>query len=89
MSGRTHRLQRRVSVYWVGAIVALGAIGLMRTAVAAAGPADCSKLTALKWPDIKITDATAVAAATTGAIRVAHCRVNGATKTRSLEGTKI
>ena len=33
--------------------------------------------TMLKLPDVKITDATAVPAATTGAIRAAHCRVNG------------
>src|SRR3954468_17399294 len=39
--------------------------------------AECSHLTMLKLPDVKVTDATAVPAATTGAIRVGHCRVNG------------
>ena len=75
MRSQEHTKPRRVSVYW--AIVVLGAIVVTPILLRAAGPADCSKLTALRWPDIKITDATAVAAATTGAIRVAHCRVNG------------
>ncbi len=38
---------------------------------------DCSQLTALKLPDIRIAEAVAVPAATTGPIRAAHCRVNG------------
>jgi hypothetical protein len=42
-----------------------------------AGPRNCAGLTALRLPDIKISEATAIAAATTGAIRAAHCRVNG------------
>ena len=42
-----------------------------------AGQRDCAALTTLKLPDIKIAEATPVAAATTGPIRVAHCRVNG------------
>jgi hypothetical protein len=40
-------------------------------------PKECAGLTALKLPDIRIADATAVPAAATGAIRAAHCRVNG------------
>jgi tannase/feruloyl esterase len=44
---------------------------------AAVDHAECSHLTMLKLPDVKVTEATAVAAATTGAIRAAHCRVNG------------
>src|SRR5262245_6895907 len=37
----------------------------------------CSQLTTLKLPDIRITDATAVAPTGTGGIRAPHCRVNG------------
>jgi hypothetical protein len=39
--------------------------------------AECSHLVMLKLPDVKVTEATAVAAATTGGVRVAHCRVSG------------
>jgi feruloyl esterase len=39
--------------------------------------AECSHLVMLKLPDVKVTDATTVAAAPGGAIRVPHCRVNG------------
>src|SRR3954466_13450740 len=52
-------------------------------AVFAAAPArasdhaECSHLVMLKLPDVKDTDATAVPAAPGGAVRVAHCRVNG------------
>jgi pimeloyl-ACP methyl ester carboxylesterase len=42
----------------------------------AAGHGDCAQLTQLKLPDVKITEAVAVPAGT-GAIKVAHCRVNG------------
>jgi Tannase and feruloyl esterase len=38
---------------------------------------DCASLTSLRLPDIRISDAAAVPAATTGAVRAAHCRVNG------------
>jgi tannase/feruloyl esterase len=44
---------------------------------AATGHVECSHLTMLKLPDVKITDATAVPPATTGSIRTAHCRVAG------------
>jgi hypothetical protein len=44
---------------------------------AAADHAECSHLTMLKLPDVKVTEAVAVPTATTGAVRVAHCRVNG------------
>src|SRR4029077_813926 len=53
-------------------------------AVAAAVPADaatdhaeCSHLVMLKLPDVKVTEAKPVAAATSGAVRAAHCRVSG------------
>ena len=42
--------------------------------------AECSHLVMLKFPDVKVTEATAVPAAqgaTTGAIRAAHCKVSG------------
>jgi tannase/feruloyl esterase len=37
----------------------------------------CDQAASLLLPDVKITEATPVAAATTGAIRAAHCRVAG------------
>jgi len=39
--------------------------------------AECSHMTMIHFPDVKITAAAAVPAATTGAIRAAHCRVDG------------
>ena len=50
------------------------------TAAALGAPAEhmaCAQVTSLKLPDVKITEAAPVAAATTGAIRAAHCRVAG------------
>ena len=46
----------------------------MSAAVAEHG--DCAQLTQLKLPDVRITEAVAVAAGT-GVIKVAHCRVTG------------
>jgi feruloyl esterase len=46
-------------------------------AFAQAQHAECSHLTMLRFPDVKIAEATAVPAATTGVIRAPHCRVNG------------
>jgi pimeloyl-ACP methyl ester carboxylesterase len=43
----------------------------------AADRGDCSQLTLLKLPDVKVTEAVAVPASTTGPITVAHCRVAG------------
>lgn len=40
-------------------------------------PVSCSQLPSLRLPDITITEAIDVPAATTGAVRAAHCRVNG------------
>jgi hypothetical protein len=37
----------------------------------------CSELTGLRLPDLKITEAAAVPAASSGPIRAAHCRVTG------------
>jgi hypothetical protein len=67
--------RHRSAILCAFAAAAGGAI--MSVALTAAGPGDCPGLTALKLPDIRITDATPVAAATAGAIRAAHCRVNG------------
>jgi feruloyl esterase len=54
---------------------------LLLTAVLLSGAApaehgDCAQLTQLKLPDIKITEAVAVPASSTG-IKLAHCRVTG------------
>jgi len=40
-------------------------------------PPQCAALTSLQLPDTKIHEAVAVPAASTGNVRVAHCRVNG------------
>src|SRR5579864_9073258 len=37
----------------------------------------CAQLLSLQWPDVNISGATAVPAAGAGAVRVAHCRVDG------------
>ena len=37
----------------------------------------CAQLTALRLPDVRISEAAAVPAATSGPIRAAHCRVTG------------
>ncbi|HEX7139496.1 MAG TPA: tannase/feruloyl esterase family alpha/beta hydrolase [Vicinamibacterales bacterium] len=55
-----------------GADRAAGLDGLLQS-----GHAECSHLMMLKLPDVKVTEAVAVPAATTGAVRAAHCRVNG------------
>jgi tannase/feruloyl esterase len=55
---------------------------VLACALSAAASADtpatsCSELAKLKLPDVKITEAVAVPAATTGAVRAPHCKVNG------------
>jgi len=57
--------------------VALSAQAVRPAVVYAADHAECSHLMTLKLPDVKVTEAVAVPAADTGAIRAAHCRVNG------------
>ena len=37
----------------------------------------CAQLTTLDLPDVKVTVAAQVAAATTGAVRAPHCKVTG------------
>jgi len=39
--------------------------------------AECTSLTTLELPDVKVSEAVAVPAPASGAVRVAHCRVNG------------
>ena len=46
-------------------------------AAAQAAPTRCVQLGALRLPDVKVSEAVTVPAVTTGAIRVAHCRVTG------------
>ncbi len=50
---------------------------LSAPAVVAADRPQCSQLTTLKLPDVKVTEAVAVPASTTGPITAAHCRVAG------------
>ena len=63
----------------IACAIALSALSPAVTAAPApvANPADCANLTTLKLPDVKITEAAAVPAATTGLVRVPHCRVAG------------
>jgi feruloyl esterase len=37
----------------------------------------CARLASLQWPDVRISEAKAVPAAASEAVRVAHCRVDG------------
>ena len=71
----------------MNAILALLLAGQAGVGLPAAAPAglgnlpaslpECSAIRALQLPDVKITEAVAVPAATTGAVRAPHCRVNG------------
>lgn len=45
--------------------------------LSAAGAGECSALTAIEFPGVRITAAVPVPAAATGAIKAAHCRVDG------------
>src|SRR5712692_4400003 len=49
----------------------------LAVAAIVADHADCSHLTMLKLPDVKVTEAVAVPAPASGPITVAHCRVAG------------
>ena len=49
---------------------------VLLSGVAPAEHGDCAQLTQLKLPDVRITEAVAVPASSTG-IKVAHCRVTG------------
>ena len=62
---------------WLTAIVCSGVMSIGLSAQNATPHGDCAGLTSLRLPDIKIGEAVPVPAATTGAIRSAHCRVTG------------
>src|SRR5262249_53012508 len=81
---RGHLMARRVAV---GVIVALALTVSAQRSVRAASAqgfssavadhGECSHLMMLRLPDIKLSEAVSVPAVTSGAVRVAHCRVNG------------
>jgi hypothetical protein len=56
-----------------------GVVQAFRPAIAAdtGGRQTCAQVTSLKLQDVRITEAVAVPAATTGAVRAPHCRVTG------------
>ena len=62
---------------WPAAIFCGGMLSIALSAQNAPPHRDCAGLTSLTLPDIKISEAVAVPAATSGAIRAAHCRVTG------------
>jgi feruloyl esterase len=61
------------------AVAAVGAGAGGAAALLAQTPSSgaCAPLTALNWPDIRITGAASIPAAATGPVRVGHCRVAG------------
>ena len=62
---------------WLAAILCGGVLSIALSAQNSTPHRDCAGLTSLTLPDIKIGEAVAVPAATSGAIRAAHCRVTG------------
>ncbi len=66
---------------FIGGVLAASAIAAMASgamsAQTAVEHAECSHLMMLRLPDIKISEAVSVPAATTGAVRVPHCKVTG------------
>ena len=62
---------------WLAAILCVGALSIVVSAQTTPPHRNCAGLTSLALPDIKIGEAVAVPAATSGAIRAAHCRVAG------------
>ena len=74
-------MNRRFVVAGISIACLLSAGRQLISAGGQASPSRCAQLTALRLPDVKISEAVAVAAATTGAIRAAHCRVDGVTGT--------
>ena len=49
----------------------------------------CAELTSLRLPDVKVSEAVAVPAASTGPIRAAHCRVTGIAGTEIRFGMRV
>jgi hypothetical protein len=62
---------------WVATILCVGVFSIVLSAQTPPPHRNCAGLTSLALPDIKIGEAVAVPAATSGAIRAAHCRVTG------------
>jgi hypothetical protein len=62
---------------WRPAIFCGGVLSIGLSAQTPTLRTECVELTSLTLPDIKIGEAVAVPAATTGEIRAAHCRVTG------------
>jgi feruloyl esterase len=62
---------------WLAAILCAGVLSIVLSAQTSPSQRECASLTSLTLPDIKITEAVAVPAASSGAIRAAHCRVTG------------
>src|SRR5437763_9010930 len=58
-------------------LASVAVAGLLAPTLRATDHAECSHLTMLKLPDVKVTEATAVPAASAGAISAGHCRGNG------------
>jgi len=58
-------------------LLGLLAAAAMSTGSMAADHGDCAQLTQLMLPDVRITEAVAVPAPASGAVKVAHCRVAG------------
>jgi feruloyl esterase len=69
-------MERRFVAGFAIACFVLAGYGLLNAAAQTA-PIACPQLTGLRLPDVKISEATEVPAATAGAIRAAHCRVLG------------
>jgi feruloyl esterase len=75
-------IARAISVCVIAVALApvTGVAQAFRPAVAGAADnprASCTQLTSLKLPDVKISEAVVVLAATTGAVRAPHCKVSG------------
>ena len=62
---------------WLAAILGGAMLSIILSAQTPAPHRECAGLTSLTLPDIKIGEAVAVPAATSGEIRAAHCRVTG------------
>jgi Tannase and feruloyl esterase len=62
---------------WLAPILCAGVSSIVLSAENSPPRGECASLTSLTLPDIKIGEAVAVPAATSGEIRAAHCRVAG------------
>ena len=72
------KIVQLIAAVAIAVLLAVAVSSPVTTAAAApANPAECSNLTTLQLPDVKITEAVAVPAASTGPVRAPHCCVNG------------